>query len=93
MENEKSVYDIRLEEKDKIIDFQQKLINKLIRTLIIIIGMICIVFSLFIYGYFFSDYMNFSDNSIIGNNNTNASSNALQEDSKVDIEQSNDEEN
>ena len=89
MENEKSVYEIMLDDKDKIINFQQDLINKLIRTLIIIIGMICIVFSLFIYGYFFSDYMNFSDNSITGNNNTNASNNTLQEESELDINSSN----
>ena len=89
METEKSVYELRLEDKDKIIDFQQNIINKLIRTLIIIIGMICIVFSLFIYGYFFSDYMNFSDNSITGNNNTNASNNTLQEESELDINSSN----
>ena len=89
MNNEKSVYERILEDKDKIINFQQDIINKLIRTLIIIIGMICIVFSLFIYGYFFSDYMNFSDNSITGNNNTNASNNTLQEESELDINSSN----
>ena len=30
MGNEKSVYELRLEEKDKIINFQQNIINKLI---------------------------------------------------------------
>ena len=38
MENEKSVYEMRLEEKDKLINFQQNIIHKLINTIIILIN-------------------------------------------------------
>lgn len=36
MENEKSVYELILEEKDKIINFQQKLIVFLIKVVVLI---------------------------------------------------------
>ena len=56
MENEKSVYEMRLEDKEKIIDFQQNIINKLIKTNIIITFILAIVMMFFTYSYFFSNY-------------------------------------
>ena len=47
MENEKSVYELRLEEKDKIINFQQNIINKLIKTNVIIVLILATVMCVF----------------------------------------------
>ena len=56
MGNEKSVYELILEEKDKIINFQQNIINKLIKTNVIIVLILAIVMMFFTYSYFFSNY-------------------------------------
>ena len=52
MKNEKSVYEILQEQ----IERQDKIINKLIKTNIIIVFILAIVMMFFIYSYFFSNY-------------------------------------
>ena len=93
MNNEKSVYEIMLDDKDKIINFQQDLINKLLKGVIAlsIISIISVALGIgipfynHIYGYFWSEYADYSDNSIKGDNNASASGNTLQEESELDI--------
>ena len=96
MNNEKSVYERILEDKDKIINFQQDIINKLLKGVIAlsIISIISVALGIgipfynHIYGYFWSSYADYSDNSIKGDNNTSASGNTLQEESVLDINSS-----
>ena len=92
MEKEKSVYEILQEQIEK----KDILIQKLIKG-IIALSMVSIVFiSLgigipfcsYIHGYFWSNYADYSDNSIKGDNNTNASGNELKEKSELDINSS-----
>ena len=56
MGNEKSVYELRLEEKDKIINFQQNIINKLIKTNVLTVLILAIVMCVFTISYFWSNY-------------------------------------
>ena len=97
MNNEKSVYERILEDKDKIINFQQELINKLLKGVIALSIIVSIIFVALgigipfynhIYGYFWSPYADYSDNSIKGDNNASASGNTLQEESELDINSS-----
>ena len=93
MNNEKSVYERILEDKDKIINFQQDIINKLLKGVIAlsIVSIISIALGIgipfysHVHGYFWSSYTDKSDNSISGDNNTNASSNEIKEQSELDI--------
>ena len=76
MENEKSVYEMRLEDKDKIINFQQNIINKLIKTNVIIVLILAIVMCVFTISYFWSDYeffTNSNNTTITGDSNTSTS--------------------
>ena len=89
MENEKSVYEIlheQIENKDILI---QKLIKGIVALSMISIVSIAlgigIPFYSHIHGYFWSSYTDKSDNSISGDNNNNASSNELKEQSELDI--------
>ena len=72
MENEKSVYEMRLEDKDKIIDFQQNIINKLIKTNVIIVLILAIVMCVFTCSYFLSDYDYQDDTTTITGDNNNS---------------------
>ena len=85
MENEKSVYELRLEDKDKIIDFQQNIINKLIKTNVITILILAIVMIVFTLSYFFSDYNCYNNTSISGDSNSVTSDNTL-EDSEMNLD-------
>ena len=85
MENEKSVYEMRLEDKDKIIDFQQNIINKLIKTNIIITLILAVVMIVFTLSYFFSDYNCYNNTSISGDSNSVTSDNTL-EDSEMNLD-------
>ena len=85
MNNEKSVYELRLEDKDKIIDFQQNIINKLIKTNIIITLILAIVMIVFTLSYFFSDYNCYNNTSISGDSNSVTSDNTL-EDSEMNLD-------
>ena len=85
MENEKSVYELRLEDKDKIIDFQQNIINKLIKTNIIITLILAVVMIVFTLSYFFSDYNCYNNTSISGDSNSVTSDNTL-EDSEMNFD-------
>ena len=85
MENEKSVYEMRLEDKDKIIDFQQNIINKLIKTNIIITLILAVVMIVFTLSYFFSDYNCYNNTSISGDSNSVTSENTL-EDSEMNLD-------
>ena len=86
METEKSVYEVRLEDKDKIIDFQQNIINKLLKGVIAlsIISIISVALGIgipfysYIHGYFWSNYTDKEDNSINGEYNTAISNNTLE---------------
>ena len=78
MENEKSVYEMRLEDKDKIINFQQNIINKLIKTNIIIVLILAIVMCVFTCSYFWSDYDYQDDTTTItGDSNTSVKDSSL----------------
>ena len=80
MENEKSVYEIILEDKDKIIDFQQNIINKLIKTNVIIVLILAIVICVFTISYFWSDYeffTNSNNTTITGDSNTSVKDSSL----------------
>ena len=85
MEKEKSVYEMRLEDKDKIIDFQQNIINKLIKTNIIITLILAVVMIVFTLSYFFSDYNCYNNTSISGDSNSVTSDNTL-EDSEMNLD-------
>ena len=85
MENEKSVYELRLEDKDKIKDFQQNIINKLIKTNIIITLILAVVMIVFTLSYFFSDYNCYNNTSISGDSNSVTSDNTL-EDSEMNLD-------
>ena len=84
MENEKSVYEIRLEEKDKIINFQQNIINKLINTIIILIVTMtlgaCIIVGLYMYAP-----VSTVTTEITGDNNNSVSDTTLENDSELNI--------
>ena len=84
MENEKSVYEMRLEEKDKIINFQQNIINKLINTIIILIVTMtlgaCIIVGLYMYAP-----VSTVTTEITGDNNNSVSDTTLENDSELNI--------
>ena len=74
MEKEKSVYEILQEQ----IERQDKIINKLIKTNIIITFILAIVMMFFTYSYFFSDYeygtrITGDSNKTVGNSELNKS--------------------
>ena len=69
MNNEKSVYERILEDKDKIINMQNNLINKLIKTNVITILILAVVMIVFTLSYFWSDYTDCKTNTITGDNN------------------------
>ena len=80
MDNEKSVYEIMLDDKDKIINFQQELINKLIKTNVIIVLILATVMCVFTISYFWSDYdffTNSNNTTITGDSNTNVKDSSL----------------
>ena len=56
MDNEKSVYERILEDKDKIINFQQNIISKLIKTNVLTALILAVVMCVFTVSYFWSDY-------------------------------------
>ena len=70
MGNEKSVYEIRLEEKDKLIEKLFKIIKVLIISGIISIMSLCGVMCFFYYQYFNTDYSSYGQTTINGNNNS-----------------------
>ena len=72
MGNEKTVYEMRLEDKEKIIDFQQNIINKLIKTNVIIVLILAIVMCVFTCSYFLSDYDYQDDTTTITGDNNNS---------------------
>ena len=74
MENEKSVYELRLEEKDKIINFQQKLIVFLIKAVVLMSFLGFLTIGFLGYQYFNDDF--YSTN-ITGNNNRSTNGNTL----------------
>ena len=89
MENETNYIHILQEQINK----KDELIQKLIKG-IIILSMVSIIsvslgigipFYSHVHGYFWSSYTDKSDNSISGDNNTNASSNEIKEQSELDI--------
>ena len=80
MKNEKSVYEMRLEDKDKIIDFQQNIINKLIKTNVLTALILAIIICVFTISYFWSDYeffTNSNNTTITGDSNTNVKDSSL----------------
>ena len=80
MEKEKSVYELRLEDKDKIINFQQNIINKLIKTNVIIVLILATVMCVFTISYFWSDYeffTNSNNTTITGDSNTSVKDSSL----------------
>ena len=86
MENEKSVYEMRLEDKDKIIDFQQNIINKLIKTNVIIVLILAIVMCVFTCSYFWSAYDYQDDTTTITGDNNNAVNNNAFTKSEMNLE-------
>ena len=84
MENEKSVYEMRLEEKDKLINFQQYIIHKLINTIIILIATMtlgaCIIVGLYMYAP-----VSTVTTEITGDNNNSVSDTTLENDSELNI--------
>ena len=84
MKNEKSVYEIRLEEKDKLINFQQNIIHKLINTIIILIATMtlgaCIIVGLYMYAP-----VSTVTTEITGDNNNSVSDTTLENDSELNI--------
>ena len=86
MENEKSVYELILEEKDKIINFQQKLIHKLINTIIVLIAIMilgnCIIVGLYMY----APVSTVTTTEITGDNNNSVSDTTLENDSELNID-------
>ena len=76
MENEKSVYELRLEEKDKIINFQQNIINKLIKTNVLTGLILAVVMIVFTLSYFWSDY-SYQGVNVSGTNNNTVTDNQL----------------
>ena len=74
MENEKSVYEMRLEEKDKIINFQQKLIVFLIKVVVLMSFFGFLTIGFLGYQYFNDD---FCSTNITGNNNQSTNGNTL----------------
>lgn len=85
MGNEKSVYEMRLEDKDKIINFQQKLIHKLINTIIVLIAIMilgnCIIVGLYMYAP-----VSTVTTEITGDNNNSVSDTTLENDSELNID-------
>ena len=74
MENEKSVYEILQEQ----IERQDKIINKLIKTNVIIVLILAIVMCVFTCSYFWSDYDYQDDTTTItGDNNNSVKNNDL----------------
>ena len=65
MNNEKSMYEILQEQ----INRQDKIIDKLIKTNIIITLILAIVMTVFTLSYFWSDYTDCKTNTITGDNN------------------------
>ena len=85
MENEKSVYELILEEKDKLINFQQNIIHKLINTIIILIATMtlgaCIIVGLYMYAP-----VSTVTTEITGDNNNSVSDTTLENDSELNID-------
>ena len=81
MNNEKSVYEILQEQ----IDSKDKIINKLIKTNIIITLILAVVMIVFTLSYFFSDYNCYNNTSISGDSNSVTSDNTL-EDSEMNLD-------
>ena len=85
MENEKSVYEMRLEDKDKLINFQQNIIHKLINTIIILIVTMtlgaCIIVGLYMYAPVAT-----VTTEITGDNNNSVSDTTLENDSELNID-------
>ena len=85
MGNEKSVYELRLEEKDKIINFQQNIIHKLINTIIILIATMtlgaCIIVGLYMYAP-----VSTVTTEMTGDNNNSVSDTTLENDSELNID-------
>ena len=69
MENEKSVYEMRLEDKDKLIKKLFKIIKVLIISGTISIMSLCGVMCFFYYHYFHTNYSEYGQTTINGNNN------------------------
>ena len=83
MENEKSVYEILQEQ----IERQDKIINKLIKTNVIIVLILAIVMCVFTISYFWSDYDYQDDTTTItGDNNNSVSDTTLENDSELNID-------
>ena len=74
MENEKSVYEMILEDKDKIIDFQQKLIVFLIKVVVLISFFGFLTIGFLGYQYFNDD---FCSTNITGDSNQSTTGNTL----------------
>ena len=70
MENEKSVYELRLEDKDKLIKKLFKIIKVLIISGTISIMSLCGVMCFFYYQYFNTDYSSYGQTTINGDNNS-----------------------
>ena len=86
MKNEKSVYELRLEEKDKLINFQQNIIRKLINTIIVLIAIMilgnCIIVGLYMY----APVSTVTTTEITGDNNNSVSDTTLENDSELNID-------
>ena len=83
MENEKSVYEIRLEEKDKIIKKLFKIIKLLIISGTISIMSLCGAMCFFYYQYFNTDYSSYGQTTTTINGDNNSSSKASVNDNKL----------
>ena len=81
IKNEKSVYEILQEQ----IDSKDKIINKLIKTNIIITLILAVVMIVFTLSYFFADYNCYNNTSISGDSNSVTSDNTL-EDSEMNLD-------
>ena len=82
MENEKSVYELRLEDKDKLIEKLFKIIKALVISGIISVMSLCGVMCFFYYHYFHTNYSEYGQTTINGNNNTTTKT--LIDDNKLD---------
>ena len=85
MENEKSVYELILEEKDKLINFQQKLIYKLINTIIILIVTMTLGACIIVGLYMYAPVSTVTTTEITGDNNNSVSDTTLENDSELNI--------
>ena len=86
MENEKRKNEMRLEEKDKIIDFQQNIINKLIKTIIILIVTMTLGACIIVGLYMYAPVSTVTTTEITGDNNNSVSDATLENDSELNID-------